>query len=191
MFTVNRKRLICVPFSVYDDSTTFNQRRSTGNYERRSTMKRRKSLRIVLIVLASLLVLYLIPSIYVGCRLNKIIQESYNSFGENNPYPETISDTLYRKLCCGRNRNVADHADHENFRHTFPLTIFWPGGNKAFFWYDHEAIAINGGISSGRWDCGVMVTHQWKNGKWVITDVYEPGIPFNVLFYHELFDVPY
>ena len=145
----------------------------------------------MLIVLASLLVPYLVPSIYVGCKLNKIIQESYNSFGENNPSPEPISDTLYSYLCGRNDRENAAHADHENFHHTFPLTFFWPGGSKSFYWYTYEAVAANGSSSSGGWNIGVMVTHQFKDGKWVITDVYEPGIPFNVLFYHELFDVPY
>lgn len=63
-------------------------------------MKRRRPLRIVLIVLASLFALYLIPSLYIGCRINQIILQSYHSYGENNSSPETISDTHYSYLNC-------------------------------------------------------------------------------------------
>ena len=152
-------------------------------------MKRRKKLRIVLIILASLLVLYLIPSIYVGCRINKIILQSYESFGKNNPYPETLSDISYRDLHCRRSPDDSVRAKHETLHHTFPLTLFWPGGNKSVYWYTYTMVNPNGVPNSI--GGGVIVTHQWKDGEWVITDVLDPEIPLGVLFYHEFFDVPY
>lgn len=151
-------------------------------------MKHRKKLRIVLTVLASLLVLYLIPSLYIGCRINKIILHSYDSYGENNPYPETISDTFYSYLNCHLPEETA-RAKSESFHHTFPLTLFWPGGSKSVYWYTYTKVNPNGVPNS--YGGGVIVTHQWKDGEWVITDVLDPEIPLGVLFYHEFFDVPY
>lgn len=152
-------------------------------------MKRRKKLRIVLIVLASLFVLYLIPSLYVGCRINQIILQSYHSFGLDNPYPETLSDTSYWELHGRHDIQNSARAKSESLHHTFPLTFFWPGGSKSIYWYTYTRVNPNGVPNSG--DGGVIVTHQWKDGKWVITDVLAPEIPFSVLFYHEFFDVPY
>lgn len=148
-------------------------------------MRHRKPLRIVLIVLASLLVLYLIPSLYLGCKLNKIILQSYQSFGQDNPDPKTLSDTAYQRLNCHTPEEAA-RAKQETFHHTFPLTLFWPGGSKSVYWYTYEKEAPNGALN--RSDGGVIVTHQWKDGKWVISDVLAPEVPLSTLFWDSFFD---
>jgi hypothetical protein len=137
-------------------------------------MKRKKTLRIVLIVLASLFALYLIPSLYIGCRINQMVLQSYHSYGENNPYPETISDTHYSYLNCHLPEETA-RAKSESLHHTFPLTFFWPGGSKSVYWYTYKKVNPNGVSNTSKG--GVIVTHQWKEGKWVITDVLAPEVP--------------
>ena len=115
-------------------------------------MKRRKPLHIVLIVLASLLGLYLIPCFYISCQLNGMVHQSYDTRGKNNPYPERLSARSYQAL----------------------LTILWPGGGKSIYWYSHEVLDANSSVSSGSWNIDVTVTHQFQNGKWRISDVFDP-----------------
>lgn len=148
---------------------------------RRSYHEEKKKLRIVLIVLASLFVLYLIPSLYVGCRINKIILQSYDSFGLDNPYPETLSDISYWALHCRHDAESSARAKSESLHHTFPLTFFCLGGSKSIYWYTHTRVNPNGVPNSG--DGGVIVTHQWKDGKWVITDVLAPPVPLYIYLF--------
>ena len=66
-------------------------------------------------------------------------------------------------------------AKSESLHHTFPLTFFWPGGSKSVYWYTYKKVNPNGVSNTSKG--GVIVTHQWKDGKWVITDVLAPEVP--------------
>lgn len=144
-----------------------------AGYKGDAAMKRRKPLHIVLIVLASLLGLYLIPCFYISCQLNGMVHQSYDTRGKNNPYPERLSARSYQALCC-RYYHEEVSPDQETYRQSFPLTILWPGGGKSIYWYSHEVLDANSSVSSGSWNIDVTVTHQFQNGKWRISDVFDP-----------------
>ena len=129
--------------------------------------------RKILLVLAILLVLYLIPCVYVSARLHGLVQHSYDSFGKNNPNPSVISDEAYAALNCRTPEQVIV-AEKQRFRHTFPLTVLWPGGGKSLYWYSFEATHANGTLLTGSWHIDMHITYQFQNGHWVVTDVYEP-----------------
>ena len=138
-------------------------------------MKKRLSLpRKILLALAILLVLYLIPCVYVSARLHGLVQRSYDFFGENNPNPSVICNEAYADLNCRAPEEVTMAKD-QCFRHTFPLTVLWPGGGKSVYWYTFEATDANGSLLTGSWHVDMHITYRFQNGHWVVTDVYEPA----------------
>lgn len=139
-------------------------------------MKKRLSLpRKILLALAILLVLYLIPCVYVSARLHGLVQRSYDFFGENNPNPSVISNEAYADLNCRAPEEVTMAKD-QCFRHTFPLTVLWPGGGKSVYWYSYESLDAKGSLMTGAWDSGVLISYSFQDGSLHITDVFNPII---------------
>lgn len=129
--------------------------------------------RKILLVLAILLVLYLIPCFYVSAELNRIVHDSYRTFGKQNNHTQVISDQWFARLNC----HEPDHssvAAKETFRTTFPLTVLWPGGGKSVYWYTFEATDANGSLMTGTWDSGVLISYSFQDGSPHITDVFNP-----------------
>ena len=131
--------------------------------------------RKILLVLAILLVLYLIPCFYVSAELNRIVHDSYRTFGKQNNHTQVISDQWFARLNC----HEPDHssvAAKETFRTTFPLTVLWPGGGKSVYWYSYESLDAKGSLMSGTWDSGVLISYSFQDGSLHITDVFNPII---------------
>lgn len=129
--------------------------------------------RKILLVLAILLVLYLIPCFYVSAELNRIVHDSYRTFGKQNNHTQVISDQWFARLNC----HEPDHssvAAKETFRTTFPLTVLWPGGGKSVYWYSYESLDAKGSLMTGTWDSGVLISYSFQNGSLHITDVFNP-----------------
>ena len=129
--------------------------------------------RKILLVLAILLVLYLIPCVYVSAELNRIVHDSYRSFGKQNNHTQVISNQWFARLNC----HEPDHssvAAKETFRTTFPLTVLWPGGGKSVYWYSYESLDAKGSLMTGTWDSGVLISYSFQNGSLRITDVFNP-----------------
>lgn len=131
--------------------------------------------RKILLVLAILLVLYLIPCFYVSAELNRIVHDSYRTFGKQNNHTQVISDQWFARLNC----HEPDHssvAAKETFRTTFPLTVLWPGGGKSVYWYSYESLDAKGSLMTGTWDSGVLISYSFQDGSLHITDVFNPII---------------
>lgn len=131
--------------------------------------------RKILLVLAILLVLYLIPCFYVSAELNRIVHDSYRTFGKQNNHTQVISDQWFARLNC----HEPDHssvAAKETFRTTFPLTVLWPGGGKSVYWYSYESLDAKGSLMTGAWDSGVLISYSFQGGSLHITDVFNPII---------------
>ena len=127
----------------------------------------------ILLALAILLVLYLIPCFYVSAELNRIVHDSYRTFGKQNNHTQVISDQWFARLNC----HEPDHssvAAKETFRTTFPLTVLWPGGGKSVYWYSYESLDAKGSLMSGTWDSGVLISYSFQDGSLHITDVFNP-----------------
>lgn len=141
--------------------------------------------RKILLVLAILLVLYLIPCVYVSAELNRIVHDSYRSFGKQNNHTQVISNQWFARLNC----HEPDHssvAAKETFRTTFPLTVLWPGGGKSVYWYSYESLDAKGSLMTGTWDSGVLISYSFQNGSLHITDVFNPidGLYHSIFFEH-------
>ena len=141
--------------------------------------------RKVLLVLAILLVLYLIPCVYVSAELNRIVHDSYRSFGKQNNHTQVISNQWFARLNC----HEPDHssvAAKETFRTTFPLTVLWPGGGKSVYWYSYESLDAKGSLMTGTWDSGVLISYSFQNGSLHITDVFNPidGLYHSIFIEH-------
>ena len=129
--------------------------------------------RKILLMLAILLVLYLIPCVYVSAELNRIVHDSYRTFGKQNNHTQVISDQWFARLNC----HEPDHssvAAKETFRTTFPLTVLWPGGGKSVYWYSYESLDAKGSLMTGTWDSGVLISYSFQDGSLHITDVFNP-----------------
>lgn len=129
--------------------------------------------RKILLALAILLVLYLIPCFYVSAELNRIVHDSYRTFGKQNNHTQVISDQWFARLNC----HEPDHssvAAKETFRTTFPLTVLWPGGGKSVYWYSYESLDAKGSLMTGTWDSGVLISYSFQDGSLHITDVFNP-----------------
>ena len=141
--------------------------------------------RKILLVLAILLVLYLIPCVYVSAELNRIVHDSYRSFGKQNNHTQVISNQWFARLNC----HEPDHssvAAKETFRTTFPLTVLWPGGGKSVYWYSYESLDAKGSLMTGTWDSGVLISYSFQNGSLHITDVFNPidGLYHSIFIVH-------
>ena len=141
--------------------------------------------RKILLVLAILLVLYLIPCVYVSAELNRIVHDSYRSFGKQNNHTQVISNQWFARLNC----HEPDHssvAAKETFRTTFPLTVLWPGGGKSVYWYSYESLDAKGSLMTGTWDSGVLISYSFQNGSQHITDVFNPidGLYHSIFIEH-------
>lgn len=141
--------------------------------------------RKILLVLAILLVLYLIPCVYVSAELNRIVHDSYRSFGKQNNHTQVISNQWFARLNC----HEPDHssvAAKETFRTTFPLTVLWPGGGKSVYWYSYESLDAKGSHMTGTWDSGVLISYSFQNGSLHITDVFNPidGLYHSIFIEH-------
>ncbi len=141
--------------------------------------------RKILLVLAILLVLYLIPCVYVSAELNRIVHDSYRTFGKQNNHTQVISDQWFARLNC----HEPDHssvAAKETFRTTFPLTVLWPGGGKSVYWYSYESLDAKGSLMTGTWDSGVLISYSFRDGSLHITDVFNPidGLYHSIFIEH-------
>ena len=143
--------------------------------------------RKILLVLAILLVLYLIPCVYVSAELNRIVHDSYRSFGKQNNHTQVISNQWFARLNC----HEPDHssvAAKETFRTTFPLTVLWPGGGKSVYWYSYESLDAKGSLMTGTWDSGVLISYSFQDGSLHITDVFNPIVDlFNAIFVEHMY----
>lgn len=141
----------------------------------------------ILLALAILLVLYLIPCFYVSAELNRIVHDSYRTFGKQNNHTQVISDQWFARLNC----HEPDHssvAAKETFRTTFPLTVLWPGGGKSVYWYSYESLDAKGSLMSGTWDSGVLISYSFQDGSLHITDVFNPIVSlFKSIFVEHIY----
>lgn len=148
-------------------------------------MKRLSLPKKILLALAILLVLYLIPCFYVSAELNRIVHDSYRTFGKQNNHTQVISDQWFARLNC----HEPDHssvAAKETFRTTFPLTVLWPGGGKSVYWYSYESLDAKGSLMTGTWDSGVLISYSFQDGSLHITDVFNPidGLYHSIFIEH-------
>lgn len=111
------------------------------------------------------LLIYLFTSLYVGFKVYRIVDSSFQSKGRDyGKYTESIGRINYQRL---------DYSggNDENWRvnyHSFPLVLHNFKTAKAEYKYTIEGHSIGGK------DIPVTVYLEMRNGKWYITGVSEP-----------------
>ena len=134
-------------------------------------------IRVWVIILASILILYIAESVVIGVQINKILNSSYDNLGENNPYPEMVSDEIYRNMCYRRVHLsvVKEGQEYTESNVRFPVfALHWITGGKAFYNYSHTVSTISGEGISGSLRITCTVTFKMDGLTPVITDFYEP-----------------
>ncbi|WMI80681.1 hypothetical protein [Anaerotignum sp. MB30-C6] len=118
--------------------------------------------------------LYFAGSVYISLKIESLIVAANEVPLRINPSPEIISDENFRRLGY-KNMHSIRGGDSPNAREfslrTPVFTLYWPKNAKSIYIYSYEA--RDGEWSTGSWRIPVWVTSEFKDGAWVITDVYE------------------
>jgi len=133
----------------------------------------KKPMIIFLIFIIILVVLYIGESVYIGIVVHSIVLESYNTYGENNIYSDTVSDSIFKEMCYrnGYPLSAKERVDVKEINSlSFPLTIHWVFGGKATYWYTYEIYDENGELAGGSSQIPVTINFEIQQGKMKITD---------------------
>ncbi len=127
----------------------------------------KKSTKITLISISLILTYYIMLCLCVSFKVNKILDESFKSYGEINTFSDNISDNLFSAMCY-RNDEHREYNDiYEENWHSFPITIVWLNNARSFYWYRYSSAFVKG------YNIPVKIKLELKNFRWIITNVYE------------------
>ena len=127
----------------------------------------KKSTKITLISISLILTSYIMLCLCVSFKVNKILDESFKSYGEINTFSDNISDNLFSAMCY-RNDEHREYNDiYEENWHSFPITIVWLNNARSFYWYRYSSAFVKG------YNIPVKIKLELKNFRWIITNVYE------------------
>ena len=131
-----------------------------------SEVKKRKIKKISLISVSSFLAFYLLNCVYLSFKVKNILDESYATYGEVNKFPDDISDLNFLRMRI-RSDYYKDKSKitYEEKWCSFPISLIIL--NKARTWYGckYKSNLCHNLHSS------VVVNLEFKNFRWVITDV--------------------
>ena len=127
----------------------------------------KKSTKITLISISLILTYYIMLCLCVSFKVNKILDESFKSYGEINTFSDNILDNLFSAMCY-RNDEHREYNDiYEENWHSFPITIVWLNNARSFYWYRYSSAFVKG------YNIPVKIKLELKNFRWIITNVYE------------------
>lgn len=116
--------------------------------------------------------LYFLGSVVIGLRIEGLIIAANAYSTRENPSPEILSDESFHGL--GYKSDYLkwyDSLDVWEFSIRTPVaTLYGSRSAKSVFLYWAESGRVDGG-SGGI--ATIWITSEWKDGKWVITDVFE------------------
>lgn len=127
-------------------------------------------------LLSAFLVVYLLFGIVISLQIGEIQHASYKSLGEENSYPQLISDEDFRRL---RSRHGAPCTRETNpdciekFYRTPIFTFHWFVGAKSRYYYWRSARLEAENQYSGSWEIPVTITSKFEDGRWKVVKVYE------------------
>lgn len=94
----------------------------------------------------------------------------------DNPSPEIISDENFRRLGYKNMHSIRwnDSPEGVGVSLRSPVfTLYGPKGAKSVYVYSYKA--HDGEWATGSLRIPVWITSEFKDGQWVITDVFEPA----------------
>lgn len=107
-----------------------------------------------------LVMLYIAWGCYIGFSIYGMVQKSYASFGEENPYGKRISDENFAQMCCRNSYGVSAENStelREVYHLSFPLVLHWFTGGKTIYRYTYEIYDENGQLAGGSWNIPVTL----------------------------------
>ena len=129
----------------------------------------RKVKKISLISVSSFLAFYLINCVYLSFKIKNIANESYETYGEINKFPDDISDLDFLRMNI-RSDYYKDKGKiaYEEKWFSFPISLIILNKAKAWYWYEYKS---DKGSTRTDFHFPVVVDLEFKNFRWVITEV--------------------
>ena len=129
----------------------------------------RKVKKISLISVSSFLAFYLINCVYLSFKIKNIANESYETYGEINKFPDDISDLDFLRMNI-RSDYYKDKGKiaYEEKWFSFPISLIILNKARAWYWYEYKS---NENSTRTDFHFPVVVDLEFKNFRWVITEV--------------------
>ena len=131
----------------------------------------RKVKKISLISVSSFLAFYLLSCVYLSFKIKNIANESYETYGEINKFPDDISDLDFLRMNI-RSDYYKDKGKiaYEEKWFSFPISLIILNKAKAWYWYEYKS---DKGSTRTDFHFPVVVDLEFKNFRWVITEVFD------------------
>ena len=127
----------------------------------------RKVKKISLISVSSFLAFYLLNCVYLSFKIKNIANESYETYGEINKFPDDISDLDFLRMRI-RDDYKKDEITYEEKWFSFPISLIILNKARAWYWYEYKS---NEDSTRTDFHFPVVVDLEFKNFRWVITEV--------------------
>ena len=127
----------------------------------------RKVKKISIISVSSFLAFYLLNCVYLSFKIKNIANESYETYGEINKFPDDISDLDFLRMCI-RDDYKKEEITYEEKWCSFPISLIILNKAKAWYWYEYKS---DKGSTRTDFYFPVVVDLEFKNFRWVITEV--------------------
>ena len=131
----------------------------------------RKAKKISLISVSSFLAFYLLNCVYLSFKIKNIANESYETYGEINKFPDDISDLNFLRMRI-RSDYYKDKGKitYEEKWCSFPISLIILNKARAWYWYKYKS---NEDSTRTDFHFPVVVDLEFKNFRWVITEVFD------------------
>ena len=129
----------------------------------------RKVKKISLISVSSFLAFYLLNCVYLSFKIKNIANESYETYGKVNKFPDDISDLNFLRMRI-RSDYYKDKGKitYEEKWFSFPISLIILNKARAWYWYEYKS---NENSTRTDFHFPVVVDLEFKNFRWVITEV--------------------
>ena len=131
----------------------------------------RKAKKISLISVSSFLAFYLLNCVYLSFKIKNIANESYETYGKVNKFPDDISDLNFLRMRI-RSDYYKDKGKitYEEKWFSFPISLIILNKARAWYWYEYKS---NENSTRTDFHFPVVVDLEFKNFRWVITEVFD------------------
>ena len=143
------------------------------NDEIRWVMKQNRK-KNVLTVLLIFVLLYLSVSVYLSVRTYYMVEATIHD-EYNEGYQKIISIDLFKELDIFDSIKEDDVKFLADYSVRWFVTYHWFTKAKCVFWYDCESYSeLPTNNYSGSARIPVTVTMEFKSGRWIVVDIFEP-----------------
>lgn len=140
-----------------------------GNCNRKHIWRMLQAALIVFVII------YLLLGAYLGCKVRTIVVSAFDSdsYVENNPYMDVISDEAYNYFVKSPMFDMTSpDARYEYKIYRLPLVIHWFTGAKVCLYYK-DGYYVGDKKLSGSTAVPIWFTLELCDGKWNVIDYYE------------------